>query len=397
MDLFIKQVKLAGHGAETPGQEIYQRYPCPICGSHDHLKIISEVRAGNETSIESAICVPCEHRFHHKFPRADWLQSYYREKFDNPDNTAPELIESSTPQGRSTYRKLRSRASKLLRYGLSQSVPNRIHDFLLGLTKQDPGYYRKADGIRRILEIGCGNGDNLLYFKERGYETYGTEVNPGRLRECRNKGLDVYSTGIGNFDPVAALAPYDFAFSSHVLEHVIDVDSHIRQVAAMIRPGGFLYIETPDQSGESLIYQTHTIYHVQTFSLASMLRLLAKHGFKAVRIGADGNIQVLAQKQDGPVTPLLSGRIFEDVNLLYLEAMARHAPDDFKVSWDHYHMQITALSTGTRVYDSGLRPLAVRPGPNRHEIVCRLEDASAAGPVRFIHEEKAPPIWYKIS
>lgn len=76
MDLYIKQVKLAGHGAETPRQEIYERYPCPICGSDANLKIIGEVRAGDETSLESAICVPCEHRFHHKFPRADWLQPH---------------------------------------------------------------------------------------------------------------------------------------------------------------------------------------------------------------------------------------------------------------------------------------------------------------------------------
>lgn len=398
MNIYISQTKLAGHGVEFPEQDVYRRYACPICHSDTTLQIIGEVCAGDDTSLESAICTSCEHRFHHKFPRAEWLQQYYREKFENPNSKSPDEIERSVIRGPNLYKRIRSQVGRLLRYGVAQEMPNRIFDFLLGLANEDGAYYTKDRTIRRVLEIGCGNGTNLLYFKGRGFETFGTEVNPVRLRECQRKGLKVYSTGISNFDPVEAHAPYDFVYSAHVLEHVIDVDNHIRQIAAMIRPQGFLYIETPDQSGESLIYQTHTIYHVHTFSLASMLRLLAKHGFKAIRVAADGNLQVLAQKQEGVVSPLLSGRLFEDSSHPYLEAMARHAPGEFRVCWDHYNTQIGVLPVGNTVYESGLRPLRVRPGPNLHEIICRVETSASTGPVRFIHEHlKVPPIWYKVT
>lgn len=398
MDLFITNVNLSGHGIETPTQEIYQRYPCPICGSDKSLEIIAEVCAGNDTSIESAMCIPCEHRFHHKFPRADWLQRYYREKFDNPANSPLEIIEGSVINKQGVYRRLRSRIGSLIRHGMAQTIPNRIHDFLLGLTKKDHNYYNKDPEIRRVLEIGCGNGSNLLYFKERGYETYGTEVNPIRLRECLTKGLQVYSTGIDNFEPIQSKAPFDFAYSSHVLEHVIDVDNHIQAIADMIRPDGYLYIETPDQSGESLIYQTHTIYHVQTFSLASMLRLLAKHGFKPVRIAVDGNIQLLAQKKINPAPLMISGRIFENVSLPYLKVISDNGPGEFKINWDHHRTKITDLKNKKVLYESGLSPLKVRHGPNQHELVCSVVNIdNKLSTVRFIHKNLSlPPIWYKI-
>ncbi|HKQ29796.1 MAG TPA: class I SAM-dependent methyltransferase [Burkholderiales bacterium] len=398
MDIRVKQVKLAGHLIETPAQDIYQRYPCPICGNERRLQPIAEVHANSQTSLESAFCLDCEHRFHRKFPKTKWLQDYYREKFESSRGTAEE-IPPIRPRG--FYRRVRTAAGRLLRYGLSQSVPNRIHDFLFGLTKADGWYYRRHPAVKKILEIGCGRGDNLLYFDERDFETYGTESNPLRVAECRGKGLRVFPSSIDGFESVNASAPYDFIFSSHVLEHVIDVDSHIRDIAAMLRPDGFLYVETPDLSGESLVQQTHTIFHVQTFSLASMLRLLAKHGFEAVRIAADGNIQVLARKSESGAKQLslLSGRVYRDVSAPYLACLARHAPEEFRLRWDHYRMTIERASDSTVLYDTGLRALAVAPGPNRHEMLCQVAKESAGEltwPIRFHYDQPAPPLWYKI-
>jgi len=396
MDIFVKATEVAGHGVEYLSQAEFQLYPCPICNSVEHLQPVAEVRAGDVTAVESAYCVSCEHRYHRKFPTKEWLQAYYQEKFDKPIGSA----RRTSGVFSLAYHRLRSRVGKFVRHGLAQNIPNRIFDFMLGAVKGDSAYYLRQGDIQRILEIGCGRGDNLEYFREKGFDVFGTEVSPVRLAECAAKGLSVFSTGIDNFDAVGELAPFDFVYSTHVLEHVIDVNRHVLMVSKLLRPGGFAYIETPDLSGESLIYQTHSIYHVHTFSLASMLRLLARHGLQAVRVAADGNVQVLVKKMAVGVEPLLSGRAFPDSSLPYLQAMARNSSGGLRLEWDHYQMTISKLEDGRQVFQSGLRPLSVRPGPNRYRIDCEVTNGSSDTPifpVRIIYPDLiSPPIWYKI-
>lgn len=395
MDLIVKGAELEGHGIEFLAQADFGFHPCPICGSSEHLQLLAEVRAAEGSAVESVFCTQCEHRYHRKFPTADWLAAYYRDKFDKPANQA--VMPGAVSRG---YHRLRSRIGKLVRYGLAQNIPNRVYDFMLGAVKGDAAYYLRRGDLHRILEVGCGNGDNLAYFRDKGFDVVGTEVSPPRLAECMRKGLRAYPTGIDNFDAVAQLGLFDVVYSTHVLEHVIDVNKHIGMLVDLLRPGGFAYLETPDLSGESLVYQTHTIYHVHTFSLSSMLRLLARHGLQAVRLAADGNVQVLACKVGKGVLPLLAGRAFPDASVPYLRAMMNHGPGDFCLEWDHYHMTVTAVAEQRQIHRDGLRILNVRPGPNRYRLNCSLGQVDSAAPVypvRFIYSEMtAPPIWYKV-
>lgn len=395
MDLIVKAVELSGHGIEHLSQSDFEFHHCPICGNSDHSQLIAEVRAGNDTAIESAFCIQCEHRYHRKFPTPAWLAAYYRDKFDK---RAHEIVMPGTLER--GYRKFRSRVGKLVRHGLEQNIPNRIYDFMLGVAKGDAAYYLRRGDIHSVLEVGCGNGDNLAFFRDKGFNVIGTEVSPVRLAECAKKGLRVYSTGIDNFDAIVEFGPFDFVYSTHVLEHVIDANRHIGMLAKLLRPEGFAYFETPDLSGESLVYQTHTIYHVHTFSLSSMLRLLARHGLQAVRMAADGNVQVLVRKVGEDAQPLIAGRAFPDSSMPYLRAMSDNSPGEFHLDWDHYHMTVTNLAGQRQIYQAGLRPLNVRPGPNRYRLTCQLnkvEYGAPIFPVRFIYPDLgAPPIWYKI-
>ena len=396
MDIFVKATEVAGHGVEYLSQADFELHPCPICGSVDYLQPVAEVRAGDGTAVESVYCTSCEHRYHRKFPTKEWLQAYYQEKFDKLVGSA-----KTTPGVFSLgYQRLRSRVGKFVRHGVAQNIPNRIFDFMLGAVKGDSAYYLSQGDIHRVLEIGCGRGDNLAYFRDKGFDVFGTEVSHVRLAECAAKGLSVFATGIDNFDAVSELAPFDFVYSTHVLEHVINVNRHVQMVSELLRPGGFAYIETPDLSGESLLYQTHSIYHVHTFSLASMLRLLARHGLQAVRVAADGNVQVLVKKMGAVTLPLLSGRAFPDSSLPYLQAMARNSSGGLRLEWDHYQMTISTLEDGRQVFQSGLRPLSVRLGPNRYRMDCQVANGHSdeqVFPVRIIYPNLiSPPIWYKI-
>jgi SAM-dependent methyltransferase len=391
MRLEVLSAALANHRVEHVEQSAFALYPCPVCLRDDALQPLASVVARGESSLESAFCTRCYHRFHRKFPREAWLDDYYQSKFQHESQVLPPrpgvIARARRPLGRA-WRALNGR-----------QTPNPFYEFLDGVLRGWGGYYASDASIRKVLEVGCGYGDNLAFLKERGYQAFGTESSPVRIAACRARGLDV-SAG---FAEAERKAPFDFVYSVHVLEHIIAADAHMAKLASLLREGGYFYVETPHLTGESLVYQTHTIFHVHTFSLRSMQRLLARHGLHPVRMLVDNNIKVLAHKAPAPaLEPSLvqdATLPFSPQNTPYLRELARKSPGEFRMRWDHYRMEVTA-SNGAPLYGGSLGALHVAPGPNRHEIVVRSAEPVREGaelPVVFDHVRQAgPPIWYKL-
>jgi 2-polyprenyl-3-methyl-5-hydroxy-6-metoxy-1,4-benzoquinol methylase len=398
MRLTVSEVTLSNQEAATPDQAIYQRYPCPICQETNALQMLAIIRAGGQTSLESAYCTRCQHRFHHKFPRLSWLRDYYEKEYES---------RSAIPvMGRRTslWRRARTRLARLVKHGLAQNVPNRVHDFCFGVTRSYGTYWQANPTIRKVLEIGCGFGETLRFFRDRGFDAYGTEANPVRRAHCVRDGLKVVPADFDSFASVARFAPFDFAYSVHVLEHIIDVDSHIRQLAELVRPGGFLYIETPELSGESFVLQSHTIFHVHTFTVHSMGRLLRRHGLVPVRVSADNNVQMLVQKRgslSGKATdvPVLPQPYPAAERVPYLQELVKHSPGRFRLEWDNYHLQVQRLDPPGVLYAAPHGAFTVAPCPWRHSLICAAEEQPAADslfPVLFDYPQlDRPPIWHK--
>jgi len=55
---------------------------CPICHQDDESLLLADIRCGELTSLESAFCKRCEHRYLRKVPRLDWFQRYYATTWD---------------------------------------------------------------------------------------------------------------------------------------------------------------------------------------------------------------------------------------------------------------------------------------------------------------------------
>jgi SAM-dependent methyltransferase len=394
------EAKLSGHVAEAIEQSALRTYPCPICGRDDALQSLTSVVAQGVASLESSFCTRCYHRFHRRFPRADWLQDYYQRKFQSVPELLPRIATSGVARASQRVRRALGEARRRLR---GVTLGHRVFDFCEGVLTGSVGYYQRDQSIRKVLEIGCGYGEQLLLFRAKGFRAFGTESSPVRVAACRARGLDVRLCDIEGFEPVETLAPFDFIYSTHVLEHVIDIDSHVRRLAAMLRDGGYLFLETPHLSGESLVYQAHTVYHVQTFSLRSMQKLLARHGLAPLRLAADNNIRLLAKKAPLPhIEQTFFGAASQPLSLQafpYVQAMADAAPGEFTLRWDHYYVEVDGAN-GETLYRGGLGGLHVARGPHRHEIRVRVPEApgdSDVLPVVFDHVgAERPPVWYKL-
>lgn len=93
-----------------------------------------------------------------------------------------------------------------------------------------------------LLDVGCSVG-TFLTVAGQAFTATGVEPDPSTSAQARDKGLDVV-TGT-----VAEVAPppggFDVATMFHVIEHLGAPRAALRQVRAVLRPGGIVLIETP--------------------------------------------------------------------------------------------------------------------------------------------------------
>lgn len=117
----------------------------------------------------------------------------------------------------------------------------------------------RIDPGMRILDVGCGEGRNLVYFIRQGTEVWGIDCNASALQLLRMYGKSLHP----GFDPekiieddAAAIslppARFDAVISSAVL-HFAENGVHFAQMftelCRMLRPGGLLFLRTAARAG----------------------------------------------------------------------------------------------------------------------------------------------------
>ncbi len=94
---------------------------------------------------------------------------------------------------------------------------------------------------RSVLEVGCGTGLLLRRLAPMAREAVGVDLSPGMLAKARARGLTVVEG-----DARALPFPegrFDVAVSFKTLPHVPDLAGSLRELARVVRPGGFVVAE----------------------------------------------------------------------------------------------------------------------------------------------------------
>ena len=96
----------------------------------------------------------------------------------------------------------------------------------------------------RLLDVGCGNGIYLDLAKQAGWQVTGVDFDSQAVASAQARGLDVR---LGGLEQVQELAgSIDRVTCSHVIEHVHHPREWIQRMHAMLRPGGSLWLQTPN-------------------------------------------------------------------------------------------------------------------------------------------------------
>jgi SAM-dependent methyltransferase len=134
----------------------------------------------------------------------------------------------------------------------------------------------------RVLDIGCATGALLARLRERGWNTCGVEISPSAEYARAGRGLDVRSQALAenNFPPDG----FDLILASHLIEHLNDPASFVREVYRILRPGGHFLVSTPNISGfQARLFKSRwrsAIFdHLYLFSVRTLRSLLTGAGF----------------------------------------------------------------------------------------------------------------------
>lgn len=148
----------------------------------------------------------------------------------------------------------------------------------------------------RLLDIGAGRGEMLAAARQAGWEAVGIEPSDSFAAHAeKNSGAEVRREPIEHCG--FASESFDAVILSGVLEHLYNPDETIQEIARVLRPGGALFVDVPNEVGLYFrvgnFYQklrgrdwvvnvapTFEPFHVFGFGPKSLRALLQKHGLQ---------------------------------------------------------------------------------------------------------------------
>lgn len=147
----------------------------------------------------------------------------------------------------------------------------------------------KFRSTNNLLDFGCGQGHFLDVAKEKNWSVFGYELSEEANKLIVKKGFNVIQTQeISKY-----FSTFDVIICIEVIEHVINPMETIALFYKLLRPGGCLYLTTPNIKNISLMLLKNKEYfitfpeHLSYFSVKSFKLGLAK-SFKIQKIQTTG-------------------------------------------------------------------------------------------------------------
>lgn len=147
-------------------------------------------------------------------------------------------------------------------------------------------------GPAAILEIGCATGALLSVFKDAGWRTKGVEVGASLAAYGRSQfGLDIFEGTMEMAD--LADASFDIVMALHLIEHLNEPRSFLREAFRVLKPDGDLLLITPNvRSFQALLrgaaWRSAIRDHLYLFSSRTLATMLKCEGFTTGYLGTWG-------------------------------------------------------------------------------------------------------------
>ncbi|HEY1689703.1 MAG TPA: class I SAM-dependent methyltransferase [Solirubrobacteraceae bacterium] len=139
----------------------------------------------------------------------------------------------------------------------------------------------------KVLDVGCGSGDLLAHFRDRGWETYGIDPGAASVAAARRRGAQVHEGTLEDqpWEP----GSFHLITFQHSLEHIVGPVDALLRARALLAPGGLLIVDVPNwRCWQRLLFRNRWFHldlprHQQHFSPRSLQRLASKLGLQVRR------------------------------------------------------------------------------------------------------------------
>lgn len=264
-------------------RQLWVHTPCALCGSSDSSRLLDIPFTDAPGAVSHVVrCSQCGLR--RLDPRPGPLVIGYYYSLDIGYNAFANRRRS--PRAQRVWDFLRDCFSAPpgcpLHVRLAAPVAAPIADWLFDINVP----INNQTGLR-VLEVGSGFGDILLYLRSRGCSVLGTDLSPAAAETARQNGIEVR---VSNFkDLQLPASSFDAAILSHSLEHVPDPNVELAELHRVLTPGGHLHIAVPNGAatrlqtdGKDWIHLSHP-YHFWYFAPEHLVSLVQRHGFELVQ------------------------------------------------------------------------------------------------------------------
>lgn len=164
-----------------------------------------------------------------------------------------------------------------------------------------------------VLDIGCGRGFLLERLRERlpGTRLFGCDVSEDSTTQARALGFDARTADVATGLPFAGDS-FDCVVFGEVIEHLVDPDASLVEIARVLRRDGWLVVTTPNIAcwqnrillalGVQPLFTETSLHanlgrrlhvlgqwyptqgHLKVFTLAALREMLEANGFAPARV-----------------------------------------------------------------------------------------------------------------
>lgn len=227
---------------------------CPVCGETEreilHADLVDNVFRVAPGKWSLWECAKCRSAYVDPRPTCDTIHLAYSSYFTHREAATQDDYAFLSP-----FRKLRRRlANGYANWRYSGcAMPSSSFGVLAALAMPNMKsavdiQYRHMPRIPKdggqLLDVGCGNGSFLRLARSCGWGVTGLDPDPKAVTNAAKQGLTVHRGGIEYFEGKTGL--FDVITLNHVIEHVHDPVKVLKICYALLKPGGQLWLETPN-------------------------------------------------------------------------------------------------------------------------------------------------------